>query len=130
MRPIDADALYQLFMVNPKGERIPEVDCDNFPVRVDIHDVKKAILKSPTIDAVPVVRCKDCIWWQDRQIQLDEGSCRDYMPDEPWSVTCDVGINIGSHCTKHGFDDESGSWFWAVSNDYCSCGEREGAMTK
>ena len=39
-------------MVNPKGERIPEGDCDNFPVRVDIHDVKKAILKSPTIDPV------------------------------------------------------------------------------
>ena len=55
MRLIDADALYKLFMVNPKGERIPEVDCDNFPVRVDIHDIKKAILKSPTIDAVPVV---------------------------------------------------------------------------
>lgn len=63
MRLIDADALYKLFMVNPKGERIPEVDCDNFPVRVDIHDVKKAILKSPTIDAVPVVRCKDCKHW-------------------------------------------------------------------
>ena len=89
-----------------------------------IETAKEIITNAPTIDAVPVVRCKDCIWWQDRQIQLDDGSCRDYMPDEPWSVTCDVGINIGSHCTKHGFDDESGSWFWAAANDYCSCGAK------
>lgn len=80
-------------------------------------------------DVVPVVRCVECIWWQDRQVQLIDGSCRDYMPDEPWSVTCDVGINVGSHCTKHGFDDKSGSWFWAAANDYCSRGEREGTMT-
>ena len=75
-------------------------------------------------DDVPVVRCVECIWWQDRQVQLIDGSCRDYMPDEPWSVTCDVGINVGSHCTKRGFDDESGSWFWAAANDYCSYGEK------
>lgn len=81
-------------------------------------------------DVVPVVRCGECIWWQDRQVQLIDGSCRDYMPDEPWSVTCDVGINVGSHCKKHGFDDESGSWFWAAANDYCSRGEKEGTMTK
>lgn len=77
-------------------------------------------------DAVPVVRCKDCVWWQDRQVQLADGSCRDYMPDEPWSVTCDIGINVGSHCTKHGFDDKSGSWFWANENDYCSRGAKMG----
>ena len=84
----------------------------------------------PAVDVAPVVRCVECIWWQDRQVQLIDGSCRDYMPDEPWSVTCDVGINVGSHCTKHGFDDESGSWFWAAANDYCSCGKRKGTMTK
>ena len=99
---------------------------DNQRAAADLIESLQAQLN----DTVPVVRCSECIWWQDRQVQLIDGSCRDYMPDEPWSVTCDVGINVGSHCTKHGFDDESGSWFWAAANDYCSRGEKEGTMTK
>lgn len=84
----------------------------------------EAIEIAEKLDAVPVVRCKDCVWWQDRQVQLADGSCRDYMPDEPWSVTCDIGINVGAHCTLHGFEDKSGSWFWANENDYCSRGAK------
>lgn len=69
--------------------------------------------------------CKDCVYWKDRQVQLRDGSCRDYLPNEPWSVTADVGINVGSHCTLHGFDNESGSWFWAKAEDFCSRGIRK-----
>lgn len=30
---------------------------------VDVVDVVENIILSPTIDAVPVIRCKDCKWW-------------------------------------------------------------------
>lgn len=28
-----------------------------------VHDVLHHVLEAPTIDAVPVVRCKDCLWY-------------------------------------------------------------------
>lgn len=47
MRPIDADRLLKMM-----SHWKPYMDMDN---------VREAIKKMPTIDAVPVVRCKDCI---------------------------------------------------------------------
>ena len=116
MRLIDADAL-----LSDIERTIEESGCVNHE-----GEIIDCVQYAPTIDAVQAVRCGECIWWQDRQIQLSDGSCRDYLPNEPWSVTSDVGINIGSHCTKHGFEDESGSWFWANAEDFCSHGEMEG----
>lgn len=55
MRLIDADALYNRYLVNMNGQRIPERDCDNFPVTVSIRDVKKNIKDAPTIDAEPKI---------------------------------------------------------------------------
>lgn len=63
MRPIDADALLELI--------------ENDAPVVSFHSLITkswviAALKSehnltPTIDAVPVVRCKDCRWWKNVQ---------------------------------------------------------------
>ena len=47
MRPIDADRFLKMM-----SHWKPYMDMDN---------VRVAIKKMPTIDAVPVVRCKDCI---------------------------------------------------------------------
>ena len=58
MRPIDADAL--LLKAKPyedikgDGERVMAVTDDE-------------IMTAPTIDAVPVVRCKDCQWKEQEQ---------------------------------------------------------------
>ena len=30
---------------------------------VDIVDIVESIIMSPTVDAVPVIRCKDCRYW-------------------------------------------------------------------
>lgn len=49
MRPIDADALLQRAI--PHGWSTPKWVSD-----IMIDD-------APTIDAVPVIRCKDCKWW-------------------------------------------------------------------
>lgn len=125
-RLIDANALCEALSEYRLSKTVSHFlssrECEGFRdgVEASIELVKSA----PTVEAAPVVLCGECIWWQDRQVQLADGGCRDYMPDEPWSVTSDIGINVGAHCTKHGFEDKSGSWFWANANDFCSRGER------
>lgn len=56
MRLIDADALVD------DGLRFQDgYDYDGI-MMVRLGDVTKSIRNAPTIDAVPVVRCKDCRW--------------------------------------------------------------------
>lgn len=43
------------------------IDADELPVKTDWHKqyvLYTAIDEAPTIDAAPVVRCKDCKWYQ------------------------------------------------------------------
>lgn len=40
--------LMKQFCVSEEGRRIPEYDIDNFPVRINIKDVKNIIRKAPT----------------------------------------------------------------------------------
>lgn len=43
------------------------IDADALPIKFDGHTVsvwKNDIDNAPTVDAVPVVRCKDCKWWK------------------------------------------------------------------
>lgn len=53
MRPIDADAMIRRFHDSPTFEM------SEFLRTLAIDFVKEA----PTIDAVPVVRCRECIHW-------------------------------------------------------------------
>lgn len=47
MRLIDADTLFnKLFVCN--GKVCPNTDIDNFPITINVKDVKKAILEQPT----------------------------------------------------------------------------------
>ena len=39
--------LMKQFCVSEEGRRIPEYDIDNFPIRIDIKDVKDIIRKAP-----------------------------------------------------------------------------------
>lgn len=56
MRPIDADNLESLCdIMSDKCDGIGESIWNQFRTVVEW---------SPTIDAVPVVRCKDCKWWK------------------------------------------------------------------
>ena len=55
----------------------------------------EAIENAPAVDAVEVVRCKDCVYW--RRVDKDIGKCP---------------FLIGEHQ-------------YALDNHYCSCGERE-----
>lgn len=62
------------FCVAPDGTRIPEVDCDNFPVEFSVNFIKKHLLSLPSADATkkkaelkengdwdcPDVDCEEC----------------------------------------------------------------------
>ena len=54
MRLIDADALEKKWTIAS-----PE------PYNTDAAEVLDSIREAPAVDAVPVVRCKDCVHWDD-----------------------------------------------------------------
>jgi hypothetical protein len=89
MRLIDADALFK---------KVPYGDIEH-DVKISkcgaIADICTWILTAPTIDAVPVVRCKDC-----KHGELDEAERDNYYL-----------------CHYHGCD-------WNDGYHFCSYGER------
>lgn len=87
MRLIDADALEK-----DLARRWDENDDADFSHR----EVWRALRDAPTIDAVPVVRCKDCRWWTE------------------WS-----NGGIGS-CSRFALD-----WIGTDADDFCSFAERK-----
>lgn len=68
MRLIDADVLKEYFPDNREGSWTYNVT------------VKACIDAQPTVDAVPVIRCKDCRFYEEncmgRMICIDTGRCR------------------------------------------------------
>lgn len=54
MRPIDADKLQLEGYLECFDEKCTERDLAFLNMMVE---------KMPTVDAVPVIRCKDCKWW-------------------------------------------------------------------
>ena len=53
MRLIDADAVEEITWQDPSYTD---------PLNV-LTEVREKVRALPTIDAVPVIRCKDCKWW-------------------------------------------------------------------
>lgn len=56
MRPIDADVLKVLMMADSLQMML-------FGKKYELSDAMKTVNNAPTIDAVPVIRCKDCMYW-------------------------------------------------------------------
>ena len=68
-RPIDALALYKVFIDELKKHPLPKepglaryratvwLDAAGFFITM--------LMKAPTLNAVPVVRCKDCVYWKE-----------------------------------------------------------------
>lgn len=89
MRPIDADAL------KAHIDKLPALPDGNF---AGTHSALKALINmQPTIDAVPVVRCRECYYWESGE-----------NPCEKWEYCNFHRIGIGPH-------------------DFCSYGERKEA---
>ena len=72
--------------------------CGHITVPVQAVVVSE-IEQAPTIDAVEVVRCKDCIHYEERS--CEQGLCHF------WDCSPEYGLNV------------------VVFNDYCSYGERK-----
>ena len=87
MRLINADAL-GIGKAKREAFTVPEY-ADGW------NSAKKIIDTAPTVDAVPVVRCKDCKYWQDNNDGYPHEECR-------WG---------------HGETPDA--------NDFCSYGERK-----
>ena len=88
MRLIDADALF---------EKVPNGDIEH-DVKISkcgaIADICTWILTAPTIDAVPVVRCKDCEYYE------------------------------GDECVNPYVWMSDGAHLYTAPDDFCSYGER------
>lgn len=88
MRPIDADAI----QLNP-----------DLPYKAS---VRRVLAQAPTVDAVPVVRCKDCdMWCEEMKVGYDEFG-NETAPCSEWS-------------------NEDGFTRFTKATDYCSYGERK-----
>lgn len=70
---------------------------------VELRDVVKMVCAAPTIDAVPVVRCKDCKHYRNHP----NGMC--YAWTEPYDN--ERGYKGDTHCVE--------------PDDFCSYGERK-----
>ena len=78
---------------------------------------RKLMEEAPAVDAVEVVRCKDCVYWRDRHVLTPDGQRKSYaeMPPEAFvhdscldgAVTIEYGINCGSRCEINGDSDEA-----------------------
>lgn len=88
----------------------------------DIYDMVK---NEPAAEVAPVVRCKNCIYWKDRHIKLDDGTERPYTEEELQEfcgmVPLSIGINVSSYCTRVKLEDTN---FWCGPDDFCSKGAR------
>lgn len=61
------------FCIAPDGTRIPEVDCDNFPVEFSVEFIKKHLLSLPSAES-HYTGCSGCVHYDQQQTAL---ICRD-----------------------------------------------------
>ena len=72
-RLIDANALWLVFSEEAKKIEIGVKDHRKLAVsKLLIHWCMEKVAKAPTVDAVPVIRCKDCKYWKDVVLKTTE----------------------------------------------------------
>ena len=97
MRPIDADALKELidFRMWDVDDDYPHDEASN---RIsEDHAVKKIIDEMPTVDAVPVIRCKDCTYWDSEITQTAVPNMRSCIY---WGRIGTLGIDYCSRAVR------------------------------
>ena len=76
-----------------------------------VHFSANAIDLAPTVDAVPVVRCRECKYWGDEDGKLQRSD----------------GV-LFARCKVHNYLLDGRHTGWCpTENDFCSYGEKEGA---
>lgn len=122
-----------------KGKTMRLIDADALIDELGISDedivFKEMLEDAPTIDAVPVVRCKDCKWYDPPHIDHGGGKRTDVEDDYP-HVPLSVGINVSGRCMntlreyccnhdREDPDDYERLVKFRNRMDYCSDGERK-----
>ena len=131
MRLIDADSLVSSL----NNGRLKEQTGRAVPFNAGVAFALTMVEYAPTIDAVPVVRCKDCKWYDPPHIDHGGGKRTDVEDDYP-SVPLSVGINCGGKCMntlreyccnhdREDPDDYERLVKFRNRMDYCSDGERK-----
>lgn len=95
MRLIDADNLIPIMKYTTTDNEIGV-----FPIRIGFNTIKRVIDEAPTIDAVQVVRCKECKHWSGNEKMHNNHLCKRAQ---------DQNID-----------------YWTRGDDFCSYGERKG----
>ena len=76
MRLIDADALMETLKILRDGNKAEDESIETSLIAIGIQEAYcsaiEAVQDAPTIDAVPVVRCEDCQYWQPPTYQEQE----------------------------------------------------------
>lgn len=110
------------------------VDEDGYEeTEMDNRDVvfKSDILALPAVDAVPVVRCKDCRYYHKEHVRCNDGTEKDIseFPPEAFGVfgyvTGEYGINVAGQCEIEkncGYAVDKS--VYRQPEDFCSRGER------
>lgn len=139
MRLIDADALASAL----NNGRLEEQTGRAVPFNAGVAFALTMVEYAPTIepkrgewiDAVPVVRCKDCKWYDPPHIDHGGGKRTDVEDGDP-PVPLSVGINVGGKCMntlreyccnhdREDPDDYERLVKFRNRMDYCSDGERK-----
>lgn len=65
---------------------------DEFATLCPLDEVSGVVDACPTVDAVPVVRCRDCKRWQRHsEVNRDYGGCRRYSSTMRYDDFCSQG---------------------------------------
>ena len=105
MRLIDADALQNILLPITTA-----LEHEYGSLGGAVSGCMKHIDNAPTIDAVPVVRCRECKYWGDE----DGKSHRE-------------GGVLFARCNVHNYLIDGRHTGWCpTENDFCSYGERKG----
>ena len=107
MRIIDADAmkrLYQEVLCN----HVSCPDCSFF-MNYEHCKFETMLSEAPTVDAVPVLRCRDCKYWGDEDGELQRSD----------------GV-LFARCKAHNYLIDGRHTGWCpTENDFCNCGEQK-----
>lgn len=85
MRLIDADDVFRWYVETFSEKNIGERAIQPNEIRFSMNDIRDNLDNMPTIEAEPVIRCKDCDWWTKQEASL-QGRCERYgiYPTGEW----------------------------------------------
>lgn len=114
MALIDRDELYN-HLENAKWEH--DFKDGHAPWNLGVK--VQTIANMTTIDAVEVVRCKDCKWWIPEKIEKTE-----WYTSET-GAHCGRVDSVNVHGYREGEPSHDTTLLWMSENSFCSYGERK-----